>query len=242
MCVAFLKRENDSLVFALNRDEFKARPTKPMFFNSDKGYFSGVDLEKGGTWFLIKDTGDFSFVTNIRNKNLIKDHAKSRGELPFKILNNEKFDLADYNPFNAVWGSREKIYYVNNIDNRVTELNDEIIGVSNSTLPTDWPKVLEGKKFFQKLNILNSKPEELAEEIFSYMQSTHAYDFIAPDTSFSEEQERFLTPLFIQGSEYGTVSTTVFIINGDRLRLFEKNYVSDDFFEADLKISSISVP
>ncbi|MEL0243659.1 MAG: NRDE family protein, partial [Gammaproteobacteria bacterium] len=47
------------LVLASNRDEFYERPTKNMFWRTDKNILSGEDELKKGMWLGLNKNGSF---------------------------------------------------------------------------------------------------------------------------------------------------------------------------------------
>ena len=55
------------LVLASNRDEFYERPTKNMFWRSDKNILSGEDELKKGMWLGLNKNGSLAAVTNVRD-------------------------------------------------------------------------------------------------------------------------------------------------------------------------------
>ena len=53
------------LVLASNRDEFYERPTKNMFWRTDKNILSGEDELKKGMWLGLNKNGSLAAVTNV---------------------------------------------------------------------------------------------------------------------------------------------------------------------------------
>lgn len=230
MCVAFIKRHHGKVLIALNRDEFYARPTKPLSYIEDKKAYAGVDERYGGTWFVVDQLGRFAFVTNIRGKDLIKEDAPTRGEIPFNALEAEADFLdnaKDFNPFNVVWGSKDKICYFNNVEMKELEFKEELISITNTTHPATWPKAQKGMEKFEKIK-LEWDDEQIFEKSFEIMKDSTSYDFVAPNTGFDEEMEKSLTPIFLELRDYGTVSTTVVLIGADGIRIDEKRYPSGE--------------
>ena len=61
------------LVVAANRDEFYARPTKPLAqWVEAPQVFAGRDLQAGGTWLGLTESGRFAAVTNVREPGMAK--------------------------------------------------------------------------------------------------------------------------------------------------------------------------
>lgn len=226
MCVAFIKKENGKVLIALNRDEFYERPTAKLAFIEERNAYAGLDLRHGGTWFTVDKNGRFSFVTNIRNKKLIKEDARSRGGLPFSILEDGEDILAhssEYNPFNLVWGDSKETLYFNNLENKEKIIADELWGISNAVDPCDWPKVSDGKKIFSKIR-LDWDDDHIFDEALKAMKNHEKRDFVAPNTGFDEETERSLSSTFLELGDYGTVSTTLALIGADGVRLDEHRW------------------
>ena len=95
------------LVLASNRDEFYERPTKNMFWRSDKNILSGEDELKKGMWLGLNKNGSFAAVTNVRDfsdeEALNQPEKKeSRGDLVKNFLE-ENISIKDYS--NRITGS-----------------------------------------------------------------------------------------------------------------------------------------
>ena len=66
------------LVVAANRDEYYARPSLAITRWSDAPQvIGGIDLEAGGTWLGMTDSGRFAAVTNVREPGMAKGDRKS---------------------------------------------------------------------------------------------------------------------------------------------------------------------
>jgi uncharacterized protein with NRDE domain len=101
MCVAFVLKSPEKTLVALNRDEFYSRHSTSMRSHVN-GLFCGVDLKSQGTWLAVNSHSEYSFVTNIRNKDLYSSMKTSRWELPLRALMKEEIDSKKYNPFNLI--------------------------------------------------------------------------------------------------------------------------------------------
>ena len=69
MCLILTAINPDSefkLVLASNRDEFYERPTKNMFWRSDKSILSGEDELKKGMWLGLNKNGSPVSYTHLR--------------------------------------------------------------------------------------------------------------------------------------------------------------------------------
>ncbi len=81
MCTLIALRRGDpyrDLVVALNRDEFHSRPTAPPEQRGPAIY--GVDLLRGGSWFVARTSGLLVGLTNRRGEGS-PAAVRSRGEL-----------------------------------------------------------------------------------------------------------------------------------------------------------------
>ena len=83
------------LLVAANRDEFHARPTAPAArWPGAPQVIGGRDLEAGGTWLGITDSGRFAAVTNVREPGMAAG-KHSRGQLTRDFLLSD-MPAADY--------------------------------------------------------------------------------------------------------------------------------------------------
>lgn len=229
------------LVMVANRDEFYARPTKPLH-RWDNGLLAGKDLKDGGTWLGILPNGRFAALTNYRDPSNIKVDAPSRGKLVLDYLTGadtpEEYarSLAKehhaYNGFNLLVGDVNSLYYLNNIDNSLKPLNDGIYGLSNAVLDTPWPKVKKSKNGFTQLMKYPPLTEELL-GLFSDTEPAHAAEL--PSTGVSRDWEHKLSSICIRTPDYGTRSTSVLLIDKQgHITFREKDYRegSDNYLTA----------
>ena len=89
MCViyfAFNKHNDHTLVLLANRDESYARPTRAAGYWEDfPTIYGGRDLQGGGTWLGVTNTGRFGAVTNYRDPRAPLG-TQSRGSLVADFL------------------------------------------------------------------------------------------------------------------------------------------------------------
>ncbi|MEM9491500.1 MAG: NRDE family protein, partial [Myxococcota bacterium] len=108
------------LVIAANRDEYYRRATAPAeFWASAPQVLAGRDLEAGGTWLGITTAGRWAGLTNIRDPQLHRDSARSRGWLvrdyllgparPEHYLAQLAEQRAHYGGFNLLVGDRDDV-------------------------------------------------------------------------------------------------------------------------------------
>jgi len=211
-----------SLIFGGNRDEFYERPTAPAdYWDEAPHVLAGRDLKAGGTWMGITRNGYWGVVTNIRDDHPRRDDARSRGTLIADYLRDEPTPRAyldriaaeadQYNGFNLLVGTPNALYYLSNREGAVQAVESGLHGLSNDRLDTPWPKVRRAKKGLRD-RIEESKvtPDSLLDLLDDRRPAP--VDQL-PDTGFGKERERMLSPIFIDGENYGTRASTVLLID-----------------------------
>jgi len=136
-------------VLAANRDEFYARPTRPVHrWDEDPRVRGGRDLRAGGSWLAIRDDGRFAAVTNVRGARM--EGGPSRGALVADFVKGDAdpLDYArgirgdDYAGFHLIAGVAGKtIAHVSNEGAPASLIEPGIFAVSNGRPGDDWPKV-----------------------------------------------------------------------------------------------------
>ena len=226
------------LLVAANRDEFLSRPTAAAAFWEDAPHvLAGRDLQEGGTWMGITRRGWLAMLTNVRDPLSYRADAPSRGRLvsdfllqemqPEPYLSRLLETGPAYNGFNLVFGTPRELFCYNNRSNQGQRLEPGLHGLSNDSLNAPWPKVERGK---QKLaEVLRAREEIKAEDLLSLLQDQHQpRDEQLPDTGVGLELERFLAPIFISGSTYGTRSSTALLVTHEgRVAFAEQSHPSE---------------
>ncbi len=236
MCLnifAYKAHSDYKLIIAANRDEFYARKTAAADFRNDKPYLlAGKDLEQGGTWLGITKTGKFSFITNYRDPISFNKDAPSRGALVSDYLNGtaspEAYlkglgDTTHYNGFNLFAGDLNEVCYFSNVENRIRKLENGFYGVSNAFLDTPWKKLVTGKK---AVEAVISKKNFSSEDIFAALYNEQkADDSELPQTGVPYEIEKLISSMFIKSETYGTVCSTIVLIDNHNLvQFFERTH------------------
>lgn len=222
------------LVIAANRDEFYHRPTESAhFWKSHPWILAGRDLEMMGTWMGITKSGRFAALTNFRDPSAQISNPKSRGYLVREFLNSEDspeeylrkvtHTQTLYNPFNLLVGDLTNFMYFSNQSSKIKELKPGFYGLSNHFLDTPWPKVRKSKQAL--IDYLESNQKGLIDpqalfEILANMEQ--AQDYELPNTGISRDREKMLSPIFIQGTDYGTRSSTVLCLDRNNHVLFQE--------------------
>lgn len=209
------------LVFAGNRDEFYDRPTAPATFWDDAPHvLAGRDQVARGTWLGVTKNGYWGTVTNVRALGDYRPDARSRGALVAEYLETEPDpatylrDIADtadeYNGFNLLLGTPERVLYLSSQSKAVRSVSPGIHGLSNDQLDTPWPKVEAAKKKLR--SVLDDDPSH--SDLLALLYDPEPFPASQlPDTGVGKEKERQLSPLFIEGEQYGTRSSTVLLID-----------------------------
>ncbi len=213
-----------SLVFAGNRDEFYSRPTAPAAFWEEAPHvLAGRDLNAGGTWMGVTRNGHWGVVTNVRAPEAYRPDARSRGALVSEYLieepNPEEYlrrvadEAAAYNGFNLLLGTPEDLYYLSSQEGAVRPVAPGIHGLSNDRLDTSWPKVEAAMSDLRdRLDEESIPPKGLLRLLDQ--RDPFPNDRL-PDTGVGMNTEQFLSPIFIEGEDYGTRCSTVLLIGRD---------------------------
>ena len=218
------------LVVAANRDEFYARPTAIAARWPDvPQIIGGIDLEAGGTWLGITESGRFAAVTNVREPNMAKA-ASSRGALTrdFLLADLPAGDYAaqiegnHYAGFNLLLSDGESLLYCSNRDGEPRALPPGIYGLSNHLLDSPWPKLVQARQRFTAA--LQHLPEEAA--FFELLaDQTIVEDDKLPQTGVPLEWERLLSAVFVKSENYGTRASTLLWQGSDgTLKLHEQSF------------------
>ncbi len=212
-----------TLLLAANRDEWLARPTRPMRWWSPRpgrAVLSGRDVQAGGIWLGLTREGRLAALTNVREATPAPLQAPSRGALALQFLLGDATPLehaqdlrarADgYAGFNLLLADVRlgQMAWVSNRAAQALLVPAGVHGLSNAALDTPWPKVVRLRHAVQ---VARGLP--LAAQ-FAHLQAALAdprcaADDALPDTGVGAELERALSAAFIRLPGYGTRSSTV---------------------------------
>ncbi len=224
------------LVVAANREEFRARPTAPAGRWEDAPWIlAGRDLRDGGTWMGVTRTGRWAAVTNFREAGEQLPDAQSRGELVSGFLHSEdsaaRYALlvgaraAKYNGFNFLVGEPGSLLWLSNRAScgSPRSLAPGVYGLSNHLLDTPWPKVERGKR---ALALLLTEQEVGPEQLMEILLDRSFVADAELPTGVEPALERVFSTMFIQGTEYGTRSSSVLLVDREGRVLFvERTYL-----------------
>ena len=241
MCLLFIAYNctpRHRFVIAANRDEFHNRPTAPLGYrDAEKTILGGKDLQAGGMWLGVSRSGKFAALTNYRDGNPGETDQPSRGEIVYDYLRcqdsalNAMEDLAkkgkNYAGFNVLFGESTNLVYYSNKQGKVKILKPGFYGLSNHLLDTPWPKLTRGKELLMAQMCSDKSIDSAAITKLLHDENVPADDLL-PDTGVGLALEKFLSPLFIDGEEYGTRSSAVVEIAqlGDVI-FTETSYIHD---------------
>ncbi|HTG80852.1 MAG TPA: NRDE family protein [Geobacteraceae bacterium] len=212
------------LILAANRDEYFNRPTAPAAFWEDAPQvLAGRDLLAGGTWLGATRDGRLAAVTYYREPVEPIRQLPSRGALaadflagtlaPDDYLEDLRRKDGRYGGFNLLFGNDHALYYHTNRGNLSGPVAAGVHGLSNGLLDTPWPKVVAAK---EQLGTLLEDETVPPDALFALLADRRPFpDPLLPDTGFGIERERHLSPIFIAGSDYGSRSSTVILIERD---------------------------
>ncbi|MCA1793288.1 MAG: NRDE family protein [Desulfobacteraceae bacterium] len=222
------------LVIGANRDEFFERPTSPLSWWKDHPHvLAGRDLQAGGTWMGITNTGRFAAITNFRDPSRVKPKAPSRGALVGNFLYSDtpaqtyleqvRQSAEAYNGFNLIVKDGSGLFYYGNYQDRIQRLCAGVYGLSNHLLDTDWPKVKKARK---GLTFLMEQDPVNEEAVFTLLADRQpAPDHLLPDTGIGLAWERLLSSVFIHSKTYGTRSSSVILIEKNKqIRFTERTF------------------
>lgn len=233
MCnIGFQFKQNDAykFIFAANRDEAYKRPTRAAhFWPEHPELLAGQDGVQKGTWLGITKQGKFAALTNCRRFSSGEDRpetkyfATSRGTLVKNFLVGQQSapeyaaELSatheQYDGYNLIFGniSEGRFFHYNNFDNQFTEISPGTHGLSNATLNTPWPKV---QKVTSEMKQIAGKKEQISEQLFTlFADKETAPRELLPNTGIPRDLEEAVSAVFIRTPEYGTVGTTVVLVD-----------------------------
>lgn len=219
------------LVMTGNRDEFHARPTAALApWQDETSVIGGRDLRSGGGWAGVGAGGRMAVVTNVRDP-LAAQTGPSRGALvadflrgrdPAAVHIDQLATVAGaYAPFNLLLADGDSLEYLGNHPAERQSLGPGVHGMSNGALDAPWPKtrrlMAALSAWLQEDGVRSpSQGERDLTPFWNALADEHRpADSDLPDTGIGLERERWLSPAFIRGDDYGTRASTVLLIDAD---------------------------
>lgn len=220
------------LLLIANRDEFYARPTKPLAWWDDADILAGRDLQAGGTWLGVSLSGRLAALTNHRDPANLRPDAPSRGELVSAFLQGDTTagdyltELAardaDYNPFNLLVFDGQSLMGLESRHAAVIAMQPGMGAVSNADFLTPWPKLVTLKDSLQSL-LAQAHPSD-AELLELLHHRGVAADADLPATGIPLALERVLSSAFIATPDYGTRACSVVRFEANSVHFLEQNF------------------
>jgi len=237
MCILFIAIEQHPkypLIICANRDEFHQRPTQAMHVWQQPKILAGKDLQAGGTWLGLTDTGKFAALTNFRKLPLSKGEKKSRGDLVLKALANTNGNISEelvkhakfYHGYNLIHGSLNQLSCYDSVNNRTHELPKGVHSICNGALDDIWPKMTNGEQLLKEA--INQNVNLCIDDLFYLMSNDkQSLPELLPSTGLSEEWEQLLSAIFIVSPTYGTRTTSIIMqdISGN-VDVYDRSYAS----------------
>jgi len=154
---------------------------------------------------------------------LVKEYLEG-GDTPLGYLGRVSRTGEAFNGFNLVAGDLREMAYYSNREGGARALGPGVYGLSNHLLDTPWPKVERSKAaLFDMLS--HDKPGLIAGLFRVLADGYRPEDAQLPDTGVGLEWERLLSSAFIKSSDYGTRSSTVFLVDGEgRAHFIERSF------------------
>ena len=223
LALSWLNHPRWRLVMAGNRDEFHARPTAALSRWADAPQvIGGRDLRSGGGWAGVGPGARMAVVTNVRDP-LASQAGPSRGALVADYLRGSApaamhadrlaATAATYAPFNLLLADAEGVHFIGNHPPEQQQLAPGIHGLSNGPLDAPWPKT---RRLMDALAAWTDAGTASLEPLWTALTDEHRpADADLPDTGIGLERERWLSPTFIRGDDYGTRASTIILIGHD---------------------------
>jgi uncharacterized protein with NRDE domain len=240
------------LVLAGNRDEFHARPSAALARWDHAGIAAGRDLQAGGTWLGVANTGRCCVVTNVRDPR-DPQLGTSRGMLVTDYLGGDmdaathaqhlQQSAAAYRPFNLLtFDAHDAFYLGNRPEPRAQAITPGVHGLSNADFNTPWPKT---RALMQSVQSWIEQPDEndFSPLFHALADEGVAPDAQLPDTGIGRERERWLSAAFIRGQDYGTRASTVVAIDHDGGGLItERRFGPNGRFDGETTLRFVGSP
>lgn len=223
MCIVALAwhvLDETPLCLISNRDEFYQRPTCGLTPWENSPIIAGQDLQSGGTWMGVTESGRWAVVTNFRDGQDQKKYPTSRGHLiqtflessltPIRFAQELEKKQCDYAGFNLFVGDQYQAVYMSNRGEAPQVLAQGVYVVSNGLMTEHWEKTKHLRKRFTQEFLPMLQQSTTAEADLEYT----AWDILEderkviaerlPQTGISTEMEALLSSTFIQSPVYGT--------------------------------------
>ena len=223
MCIVALAwqvLQDTPLCLISNRDEFYQRPTSGLKTWQNSPIIAGQDLQSGGTWMGVTESGRWAVVTNFRDATDQKQYPTSRGHLIQRFLESDltpiRFAQAlekrqcEYAGFNLLLGDQDQAVYMSNRGEAPQVLANGVYVVSNGLMTEHWEKTKHLRKrftqeFLPMLQQTSITEADLEFTVWDILEDERKIiPELLPQTGISAEMEELLSSTFIQSPVYGT--------------------------------------
>jgi uncharacterized protein with NRDE domain len=200
-----------------NRDEYHGRPTAPAAqWDDAPTVFGGRDLEAGGSWLAVGNGNRFAAVTNVRAGPPIRGR-QSRGALVADFVRGKQSAHAyagnvavtrtEFGPFNFIAGDAESVWGASSLSGNAWAFERGVHVLSNGPPRPLWPKAQRLADMFSQC--VEERRYDDATLLNLLADTSQPDDEVLPDTGIGLELEKFLSPVFVRGNEYGTRASTL---------------------------------
>lgn len=243
IALAWRRHPRYRLALIANRDEFHARPTAAAGPDPDAGdVHGGRDLAQGGGWLQVSTRGRLAAVTNVRDARAPDGGTRSRGWLVRDFVRGRAGAGAGaaalhpvaggYGRYNLLlWDGGELVFASNHPRPAHAPVEPGLHAMSNGAFDAAWPKSgLATRSLEAWLAGLRhdadpaSDPGLLAPLFRALADTSVAPDGQLPDTGVGLALERALSPPFIAGADYGTRSSSVVLVEPERIVFAERRF------------------
>ena len=220
VAIAWHVIEDIPLCLISNRDEFYHRPTSVLHEWEKSPIVAGQDLESGGTWMGVTQSGRWAVITNFRDGNDKKAYATSRGHLiknflesdlaPIRFAKALEKNQCDYAGFNILLGNTDQAVYMSNRGEAPQVLAKGVYVVSNGLMSEHWEKTKNLRKrftqeFLPMLQLSSISEADLDYAVWDILEDERkVIPDLLPNTGIQKDMEELLSSIFIQSPNYGT--------------------------------------
>ena len=211
------------LIVVANRDEHHNRRTESLTY-WESGLLGGRDLEGGGTWLGISNSGKIAALTNFPSTKASPQKPISRGLIvrDFLIQNGEAEEYIsslenrdnEFLGYNLLLGRIDDLYIYSNVVSKNQVLDDGIHVMTNTFFDENWPK---GRRLIDMFKAISS--DDSSELI------TKCFNILGPKNNSLSLHYSYKNSIFITGNSYGTRSSSVILFHSNgNIEFHEKSF------------------
>lgn len=231
MClVTFIKDEHPDypLILLANRDELYDRPAAAIHrWPEYPNVTAGVDLKEYGIWLGFTDNGRFIAVLNhpFTDWEPTIEPPRSRGKLLKDYLTKgfsvDEFDQylkehrTEYNGYHLLYGTFDDLRYYSNIDDLSFKFDKGFYCLSNTKDDMSNHRVDRSNELLQQYMDQHTGEINLEELTNFYVDKKVSREIKNYPQELEYEEALSGSAVFIEGEEFGTVSTTAILLGKD---------------------------